>query len=107
MEQQGNYTTSPGIANGLIQAVPENRTPSQKINGRALIAHNKKVRKTNLKIMRQPHSFKAIPESLYMGLMILGRGKYCQRQLKTDPLYYKNGNLKLTHLVNHCLFSPA
>ncbi len=31
----------------------------------------------------------------------------CQRQLKTDPLYYKNGNLKLTHLVNHCLFSPA
>ena len=31
----------------------------------------------------------------------------CQRQLKTDPLSYKNGKLKLTHPVNHCRFVPA
>ncbi len=71
MEQQRNYTTPPGIANGLIQAAP-----SQKINGQALIAHLNKVSKTDFKKKRQPHSFKAIPESHYMDLMPLGRGRY-------------------------------
>jgi len=77
MLMQKDYTTSPGIASGLLKASPETRTPRQKaINGKALVAHNKKVRKHNFKKLRQPNSFKAIPDSHYMSLMNLGRGRY-------------------------------
>ena len=58
------------------EIISQGRASQNTINGKALIAHNKKVRKTNLKKMRQPHSFKAIPESHYMDLMELRRGRY-------------------------------
>ena len=81
MEQQRNYTTPPGIASGLIKPsscpAPANRTPSQKvINGKALSANLKNIRKHDLKKIRQPNHFKPIPESHYMDLMDLGRGRY-------------------------------
>ena len=75
---QKNDTTLPGIASGLIKpsTATETRTSSQKINGKALVDRLKYVRKHDFKKKRQPHSFKPIPDSLYTGLMILGRGRY-------------------------------
>jgi hypothetical protein len=63
------------IASRLIQAAPSQKAINREA-GRALVAHLKKVSKTNLKKMRQPHSFKPIPDSHYMDLMPLGRGRY-------------------------------
>ena len=73
---QSDYTTL-DVASGLNKAATENRTPNPKaINGKVLSAHLKNIRKADLKKIRQPNSFKTIPDSHYMDLMEFGRGRY-------------------------------
>jgi len=78
---QKDYTALPGIASklkkGSLCPAYDDRTSTQNIiNGKALSAHLKKVGKHDFKKKRQPHSFKPIPDSHYMDLGELGRGRY-------------------------------
>ena len=68
-------TDNPDISScGVI--LPQNRTRRKAIDGQALSAHLEHIRKTNFKKKLSGNHFKAIAESHYMSLMILGRGRY-------------------------------
>lgn len=58
------------------EIIARRRARYKAIDGKALSAHLKNLRKHDLKKMRQANSFKSIPVSLYMNLRELGRGRY-------------------------------
>jgi len=58
------------------EMIARRRAGKKAIDGKPLIAHLKKKRKRDLKLIRQSNHFKPIPESLYTSLLRLGRGKY-------------------------------
>jgi len=56
--------------------VLQRRASIQAIDGRVLSDHLKNLRKNDFKKIRNVNQYKAIPESHYMNLMELGRGRY-------------------------------
>ena len=58
------------------EIITRRRTSLKAINGKALSDHLKNVRKTDFKKIRNANQFMAIPESHYIELMKLGRGRY-------------------------------
>lgn len=60
----------------IDEIITQRRALIKKIDGKSLGARLRRKRKRDLKLIRQSNHFKPIPESLYIILLGLGRGKY-------------------------------
>jgi len=58
------------------EIIARRRAAHKAIDGKALIAHLKANRKSDIKQIRRANHFKPIPESIFIALSKLGRGRY-------------------------------